>query len=177
MPPRHSSLPDIWLVTDQRNDDALEHVLARLPRGSGMIFRHYHLPPGARRARFDSLARLARKHAHTVVLSGTAGQAREWGATGAYGPPERLARGPKMFRLVTVHSLREIGAAKRARADAIVLAPAFATRSHPDATPLGPVRFRLLAARSRGTVIALGGMNRARARRLGARNWAAIDGI
>lgn len=177
MPPRHNSLPDIWLVTDARNDAALEDVLARLPRGSGLIFRHYHLPERERRTRFQALARLARRFGHCAVLSGTARQARRWGAYGAYGPAERLAGGPALPRLVTAHSLREIGMAQRARADAILLSPVFATRSHPGAATLGPLRFKLLARRARVPVIALGGMNNRRADRLGAKKWAAIDGI
>jgi thiamine-phosphate pyrophosphorylase len=81
------------------------------------------------------------------------------------------------LRLVTAHSLAEIAMARRARADAIVLSPVFATRSHPGARPLGPLRFRLLAARAGVPVIALGGMTAARARRVGATHWAAIDGL
>jgi thiamine-phosphate pyrophosphorylase len=63
------------------------------------------------------------------------------------------------------------------RADAVVLSPVFATRSHPGATPLGPLRFRLLARRAGLPVIALGGMDARRARRIGATRWAAIDGL
>ena len=81
------------------------------------------------------------------------------------------------MRLVTAHSLRELGAAGRARASAVLLSPVFATRSHPDGRVLGPVRFRLLAGRSAVPVIALGGMTARRARALGASGWAAIDGL
>lgn len=177
MPRRQPALPSIWLVTDARNDARLERVLARLPRGSGLIYRHYHLDPPQRRARFERLAAIARRHGHVLVLSGEARQARQWRADGAYGSPARLACGPAILRLVTAHSLAEIAAARRARADAILLSPAFPTRSHPGTRALGPLRFRLLAARAGVPVIALGGMNAARARRLGARRWAAIDGI
>ena len=55
------SLPLIWLLSDARNDAQLEQALADLPRGSGFVFRHYHLSPEARRARFDTLAALARR--------------------------------------------------------------------------------------------------------------------
>lgn len=82
-----------------------------------------------------------------------------------------------MLGLATAHSLREIGAANRLGADAIVVSPVFPTRSHPGARPLGVVRFRLLAARAQGPVIALGGMDARRARRLKTTRWAAIDGI
>lgn len=176
-PPRRPALPDIWLVSDARNDAALERVMLRLPRGSGVIFRHYHLPSRERYARFAALARIGRRRGHTVVLSGTTGEARRWKAHGAYGAPETLAHGPALLRLATVHSLRELGAARRARADAVLVSPVFPTRSHPRARALGPARFRLLAACAHVPVIALGGMTPDRARRLGACKWAAIDGL
>jgi thiamine-phosphate pyrophosphorylase len=172
-----AKLPDIWLVSDARNDAVLEDVLARLPRGSGFVFRHYHLDPSARIARFERLLRIARRRNHTVILAGSRAEARKHGADGVYGTPMRRGSGVISCCTVTAHSLREIGAARRAGADAILLSPVFATRSHPGAKVLGPLRFRLLAARAGVPVIALGGMTARRARRLGTRRWAAIDGI
>ncbi|WP_277665785.1 thiamine phosphate synthase [Novosphingobium lindaniclasticum] len=175
VPNRHPPLPQIWLITDARNDTALERSLARLPRGSGLIYRHYHLPPVERRARFDELARIARRFGHSAILSGTTRQARAWNADGAYGAAKKLGPGPATWRLVTVHSLRELARAHRARADAVMLSPVFPTRSHPGGATLGPLRFHLLAARSAVPVIALGGMTRHRARHLPTQNWAAIQ--
>lgn len=162
MTKRHIPLPDIWLVSDARNDAVLEAALTRLPRGSGFIFRHYHLSEPERRERFRQLARIARARGHLVFLAGSAREARRWGADGAYGAD-----------LATAHSLRELRRAAQARA--VLLSPVFATRSHPGAPTLGPLRFRLLAARSPVPVIALGGMDARRARRLCWPRWAAID--
>jgi thiamine-phosphate pyrophosphorylase len=174
VPNRQPPLPALWLVTDARNDAALERALRRLPRGSGVIYRHYHLDGADRRARFRALTRIARARNHRVVLSGSAREARQWRADGAYGSPAGLANGPSVPRLATVHSLRELAAAHRARADAVLISPVFPTRSHPDARVLGPLRFRLLAARALVPVIALGGMDARRARRVGTGRWAAI---
>jgi thiamine-phosphate pyrophosphorylase len=172
MKPRHP-LPKVWLVTDARNDAALERSLKRLPRGSGLIFRHYHLDTDARLARFKALRRIARARGHAVVLAGNMAQALNWGADGAYGA--ELSRGPRALRLVSVHSLRELRRA--ARADAVLLSPVFPTRSHPGGKVLGTVRWRLIETRATAPVIALGGMNQCRARHLGAGYWAAIDGL
>lgn len=166
-------LPHVWLLSDARNDAVLERALMRLPRGSGVILRHYHLPPADRAARLAHLTRIARARGHVVVLSGTMAQARRIGADGAYGNAARLARGGPGLRLATVHSLREIGRATRA--DAHLLSPVFATRSHPGGRVLGPLRFRVLAAHATVPVIALGGMDRTRARRHGLPRWAGID--
>src|SRR5437867_1554927 len=77
---RHPRIPAIWLISDARNDAGLEAALRRLPRGSGLVFRHSHLAPEARRRRFSELVRLARGRGHRVVLAGTMAQARCWGA-------------------------------------------------------------------------------------------------
>lgn len=177
VPNRHPSIPHLWLVSDARNDAVLEHAMARLPRASGVIFRHHHLPEGPRKARFRAISRVARRRGHLVVLAADVAAARRWGAEGAYGAPARLAQGPALLRLVTVHSHKELAAAHRARADAVLISPVFATRSHPGGKSLGALRFRLLAAHARVPVIALGGMTRDTARRLHTTRWAAIDGL
>ncbi|OCC23848.1 thiamine phosphate synthase [Croceicoccus estronivorus] len=171
------TLPHLWLLSDARNEAFLVRSLKHLPRGSGFIFRHYHLSRPERRRRFRTLSRIARRYGHTVVLAGETRLARAWRADGAYGPPKALQNASRMLHLATAHDLTEIGQANRSMANAVLLSPVFPTRSHPGARPLGPARFRLLAARSRIPVIALGGMTADRARRLAWPAWAAIDGL
>ncbi len=163
---RQTHLPRRWLVSDARNDAVLERALARLPRGSGFIYRHYHLPPAERRARYEALRRLCRARGIAIMLAGSRREARAWRADGAYGPGGEVA---------TAHSLRELRRTGRARA--VLLSPAFPTRSHPGAKVLGPLRFLLLAAQSPLPVSALGGVNRRTARRIPGTAWGAIDGL
>jgi thiamine-phosphate pyrophosphorylase len=155
--PRQPALPRVWLITDERNDAGLERAIARLPRGSGVIFRHYHLAPEARAHRLAEVRRLCRRFGHRLEIAGE-----------GYGPFGALA---------TAHDLREIGRANRRCAEAVVLSPVYPTRSHPDARPLGRVRFLLLARQARAPVIALGGMTARRFRGLSVHGWAAIDGL
>lgn len=171
-------LPRIWLLSDARNDEVLARVLRAHGRELGLVYRHYHLAPGPRRARFARLKALAAARGQMVVLAGTPAQARGWGAAGCYGPPATLApRRKGLVMIATVHNLAQIGHAHRAGASAMMLSPVFSTRSHPGAPGLGVMRFGLLAARACAPVIALGGMSAARARRLGWPMWAAIDGL
>ena len=68
--------------------------------------------------------------------------------------------------------------AERRGADAVFVSPVFATRSHPGARGLGVVRFGLLVRGCPVPVVALGGMDARRFRRvrgLGAYGWAGID--
>lgn len=175
---RAKTLPALWLISDARNDAGLEYALARLPRGSGLIYRHYHLEGPERLARFRKLRRVAKARGHVVVLADSALTAREWGADGIYGAPRALwPRRAGLLHLATAHSLSELGLAARLGADAALLSPVFATRSHPGGGTLGAVRFRLLARQAGLPVIALGGMNPARALALRWPRWAAIDGL
>jgi thiamine-phosphate pyrophosphorylase len=175
---RANPLPRLWLISDARNDAGLEHALAKLPRGSGFIYRHYHLPGAERLARFRVLRRAARARGHVVILADSALTAREWGADGIYGAPLSFyPRRRGLIHLATAHNRAEIGLAARLGADAVLLSPVFPTRSHPGGAVLGAVRFRLLARQSPLPVIALGGMTPHRARSLGWPRWAAIDGL
>ena len=167
---RRNPLPALWLVTDARTDAVLDRAIARLPRGSGVIFRHWHLPPGARAARLEKVRRLCRRHGHVLELAGK-----------GYGPPTPHRR------LATAHDLREIGRANRFGARttgaAILLSPVYPTATHPGAKTLGRVKFLGLAKRARVPVIALGGMTARRFRSLPilrsskVHGWAAIDGL
>lgn len=79
---------------------------------------------------------------------------------------------------MAVHDMKGLHAARHFSADAVLMSPVFATASHPGARPLGPIRFAALATQARRPVIALGGMDGARFRRLsgsGAVGFAAIS--
>lgn len=177
MVPRQPPLPLLWLLSDARNDAALEAALWGLPRGSGFVFRHYHLEPLARRARFEALAAVARAAGHLVILSGAARIAREWGADGVYGDPGRIASAEGGLRLATAHDGTDLRLAAEAGAHGVFLSPVFATRSHPGAETLGVHGFQVLAQQSAVPVIALGGMSADRAAQLHWPRWGAVDGL
>ena len=63
------TIPELWLLSDARNDAGLEAALNRLPRGSGFVYRHYHLPDPDRYHRFLALRRIARGRGHMVILA------------------------------------------------------------------------------------------------------------
>lgn len=163
-------LPRIWLLTDERQGDGLLGAVARLPAGAGILFRHYSLAEVARRDLFERVRAAA---PGPLLLAGPAEQARAWGADGSHG------RGPGAgLRSAPVHDLAEIRSAERAGADLLFLSPVYPTSSHPGAPGLGLAKFAWLARRTALPVIALGGMNAARGKRLasfGAYGWAGID--
>lgn len=171
------TLPSLWLLSDARNDAELERALRSLPQGSAFVYRHYHLDPKSRRRRWDALLPLVAAGGHLAILSGSDDEAQAWGALGSYGPPEGVGPKPALLRVAAVHDADEIADANAAGADAAMLSPVFPTRTHPGARALGPERFHALATLAEMPVIALGGMDAARAKELGWTRWAAIDGL
>lgn len=173
---RRHPLPRLWLMTDERmGDEGLWRALGRLPRGSGVIFRHYRTTD--RRALFERVRAVARRRGLVLLLSGTPREAVGWRADGAHGRSPHIWASRPLLRTAPAHDARELA---RARAHAVLLSPVFATRSHPDKRTLGPLRFGLLARGSRAPLIALGGMNARRYKRLaplGAFGWAGIDAL
>ena len=163
MPTRQPrALPKIWLMTDERQGDALFDALARLPKGTGVIFRHHATPRAQRRALFKQVRRIAKRKRLLLILAGTPRDAIGWRADGNHGRSPHRSR----IRTAPAHNARELIAAERAGADLILLSPVSTTRSHPGGRALGRVRFLELARRATTRVIALGGMNAARARSL-----------
>lgn len=166
--PSHAKeLPRRWLMTDPRLGDGLWDALAALPSGSGVIFRHYALPPAARRALLVRVAQVARRRGLMLVVAGESRRTRA------------LAHGRHRGALTApVHSRREAIAAIRNGAKLLFVSPVHATRSHPGARSLGPARLGLLIRGLDVPVIALGGMNERRwraLRPLGVLGWAGID--
>lgn len=172
--------PQVWLMTDLRNDDGLEKSISALPRGSGVIFRHYHLAPTERKDRFQDIKACAKRRDHILLLAGPPSLARLWGADGVHGRQWRRQQTVGLLHSAPVHNPREIRMANHNGADLLFLSPAFSTRSHLGQKPLSRIQLRRLIMLSRKPVILLGGMD---ARRFGqltsfdAHGWAAIDGL
>ena len=150
---RRQSLPEQWLVTDERMDEPLLSAAARLPRGSGILFRHHGLSSGARARMLRRLRRIAATRGLTIVDEASGEAAR-------------------------VHDLREIRQARLRGARLLLVSPLFSTRSHPGLPPLPRMRAAALARLAQGPVLALGGMDPdrfAQVKALGFHGWAGID--
>ena len=168
-------LPRLWLMTDERQGDRLWRALEGLPEGAGVVFRHYGLAKGERRQLFDWVSAVCRERDLLLLLGGSAKLAMEWCAEGSHGRGRSHRSGG--LRSAPAHNRAELRAAHRSGADFVFLSPVFSTRSHPNARPLGPLGFSVLARRSDLPVIALGGMDSGRWRSVSryAYGWAAID--
>jgi len=156
-------------MTDERMGEALWAALRRLPRGAGIVFRHYTLPAAERRTLYRRVARIARQRGLVMVRAGSARLGYEDGVHGRRGAG--LVTWPAHSRLEAIRAVRS-GAA------AIFVSPVFPTRSHPDAPALRDRRAGQVFAGLPVAAIALGGVtptSGARLVRRGFHGWAAID--
>lgn len=173
-------LPRLWLMTDERIGEALWPALTGLPRGSGVVFRHYATPAAERRRLFEAVRKIARRRHLLLILAGSPRQAIGWRADGAHGRSRHAGGERHLLRTAPAHDPGELIAAMRAGVDLVFVSPVFTTRSHPAQPSLGPTRFGLTIRPAVAPIIALGGMNSVRFRRLrqfGAYGWAAIDAL
>jgi thiamine-phosphate pyrophosphorylase len=159
-------------------------AVARLPRGSAVILRHYGVP--GRDALARDLVALCRGRHIRVLIAADARLARAVGADGLHLPEAMARRGPGIWQpwrrpdwIVTAaaHSRAALFRAARAGADAALLSPVFWTASHPLAPALGPLRFAAWCRSSPLPVYALGGISARTARRLRAGGGAGFAGI
>lgn len=170
---RRSPLPPLILLADVGSNPL--PAMARLPRGSLVLFRHYGAADRAERA--HRLAAFCRARGLRFLVAGDGALAMAVGADGLH-LPEWLARGPvsrgwawrrrKPGWLLTASAHSETALARAAAfgADAVLLAPLFPTPSHPGAKTLGVLRFARFAHNAAVPVYGLGGIGPATIRRL-----------
>ncbi len=180
------AVPRLWLVTDARRLPDPLPAAANLPPGSAVLARD--LDPAVLRA----VARLARRRRLVLLVAGDGRLALALGA-GLHLPERRPTSGLLAFLAarrrysllrgallsVAAHGVAGLARARRLRADAVVLSPAFATASHPGAPGLGPLRWGALAARAsrRLAVVALGGIAAGTVARLPRRRLAGLAAV
>jgi len=178
---RQPGVPTLWLLSDADRLPDPRPLAARLPAGAAVLARD--LAPGL----LAPLARLCRQRRLVLLIAGDGRAALRHGA-GLHLPDRRptsgvlaflLARRPGQPLSVAAHGRAGIARARRLRASAVLLSPAFPTASHPGAATLGPLRLAALARRAGRPAVALGGVTAARAGRLPRRfaGLAAIDGF
>ncbi len=166
-------LPPLLLMTDAvRVPDPIA-AARTLPPGAGIILRHYDHPDRAPLA--QRLAAECRQRRIPLLLAGDQHLALAVGAAGLHVPEGMLPtrthwngarRRSDWIVTAAAHSPAAIARAAASGVDAVLLAPVFATVSHPAAAPLGVLRFAAMVQASPLPVYALGGISAATAPRL-----------
>jgi thiamine-phosphate pyrophosphorylase len=159
--------------------------MMRLPRGSAVIYRAFGSGDAETSGR--QLRQLARARGLVFLVGADPRLASRLKADGVH-LPERLMRlaprlrqaQPNWLITTAAHTPRAVAAAARLGLDAALVSSVFASDSPSAGAPLGPLRFARLARAARLPVVALGGIEVRKARRLansGAAGLAAIAGL
>ena len=167
--------PREWLMTDGRLGSRLWEAVRALPRGSGIVFRHYGMPKEERARLAGQVAAVCRERTLGLAVARDVCLAESLGADLVHNPVGETSILPTSR---SAHSLEEAKAAFDAGASLIFLSPIYSTRSHPGRAPLPNDCARRIVAACPIPVIALGGMNRTRFTELekdGFYGWAGID--
>ncbi len=173
------AVPQSWLMTDARLGSAIPHIAAHMPPRSAIIIRPYAMGGHGDAAMLRSIRHVARAKRHLLLLADSQNQPSLWAYDGCHlGRFGSNARRGSGFLSIAVHNPKQAMAARRMRANAVLISPVWPTRSHPEAKPLGLRGLVRLAAMARCPAIALGGVDQPSfilARRHGAHGWAGID--
>ncbi|NQW01515.1 MAG: thiamine phosphate synthase [Rhodospirillales bacterium] len=152
-------------MTDAQRGPEPEALVACLPTGAGLVFRHYGHPH-----RYQLAARVldqCRKQGVFCLIAGDIRLALALGADGVH-LPERMMQGSlaglQTFRrrggwpTAAAHSRAAALSAVRLGVDGLFVSPLFSTPSHPAAKGLGILRFRQIIRDLQCPVFALGGI-------------------
>lgn len=174
-----SALPALVLMTD---DDRLADPVAAaraLPRGSMVIVRARQKWLRAKLA--TDLRSIARAGHIKLLIANDADLASRAGADGlhlsqanAHQASHWRALRPRWIITAAAHSL---AACHNSYADALLAAPVFPTRSHPDGKALGMIQLRIIARQAQRPLYALGGIGVVTARQLDGAKLAGLAAI
>jgi thiamine-phosphate pyrophosphorylase len=175
-----AAAPLFFLTDPERTPDPIA-LVRRLPRGAGVIYRHFGASDRGRTA--ARLARACMARGLLFLIAADPVLATSVGADGVHWPELRLpdARDPRLrLETASAHGAEAAVRAERFGASACILGPVFPTRSAAGKPPLGLFRASQIARRLSIPVIALGGVTGETAQRLAGRGFsglAAIDAL
>lgn len=170
-------------MTDENRHADPNVILKNLAPGTGVIFRHYNVPDRAGLA--QKIAGVCRQKKLPLLIAGDIALAKEVGADGVHFPRWAFSGDqvlpeldPNWIVIASAHNIPAIRRAEKFGADALLLAPVFPTKSHPDQGTLGISGFTRLAAATSLPVYALGGISHENLKELPAlKNLAGYAGI
>ncbi|WP_429911712.1 thiamine phosphate synthase [Glycocaulis sp.] len=159
---RTSVLPRLFAFTDpQRTADPMAFA-ARLPAGTGLIYRHFGRDD--LKALAAPLAKLARRQDLALFIAADPQLALKVEADGVHWPERHLGevrrwrlKAPHLLVTASAHTPAALRHAAKL-ADGVFLSPVFASNSASAGAPLGIIRASSIARQAAAPVLALGGV-------------------
>lgn len=160
---RRLALPPLWMITDPDRMPDPAAAMARAPRGSAVIYRHFGHANAPAIAR--ELKDIARARGLRLFVAADPALAAAVGADGVHWPERRFAdalawrrRHPTLPTTMAVHSPAAICRTAALRPSALLLSPIARTRSASGGRPWGFLRLSAAARTAVAPIIALGGL-------------------
>lgn len=176
-----AQLPPVFFLTDPERTPDPVRIARALPRGWGIIYRHFGAADRHETGR--ALSRVARRRGLTLLVAADPGLAIRIGAAGVHWPfahkrDARKWRGQFGLMTVSAHAPEDVRAVSHGLFDAALVSTVFPSASPSARVPMGMQRFRRLSRKARLPIFALGGVTAANAGRIAdSAGLAAIDGI
>lgn len=154
-------LPPLLWLTDPARTPGLECILPALPRGSGVVYRHFGEAVRMETAR--TLAKLCRLHGLYLLVSNDPELAELVHASGVHWPfrsRQRAKYWRTRFSIMTAsaHSRSDLANLNPNVFDAAIFSTVFPSESPTACQPVTPIRFRKIAGQSPLPCYGLGGV-------------------
>ena len=181
---RNPALPTCLAMTDPDRAEDIAAMLDALPVGAAVILRHYGVE--ARGELATGLVGLCHDRGLRLLLAGDPDLALAINADGIHLAEWMVRRAavsvlrkrrPNWLVTAAAHGLAAIRRAEAIGVDAVLVSPVFATASHRDRAPLGPLRFARLCRSTNVPVYGLGGIAAVTMRRLAGCGAVGIAGV
>jgi len=178
---------DTVFFTDRKRCANLSLTIAKLPKNSAVIFREYDLKSDEREALAKEIIAICRAKNHKILIAKDLALARKLGADGThFSDHDKLPlqifnrqNYPRKFIFsFACHNFLSVIKLQKLEADLIFVSPIFATKSHPNAAPIGLRQLSKIIRYSKIPIFALGGINKKNVyaiKKLGACGFGAIE--
>lgn len=176
-----AGLPPALFLTDPKRIPDPVSVAEQLPKGWGIVYRHYGAAHRVWQA--TQLAEIANRRGLALLIAADPHLAMQVGAAGVHWPFAQQSAARKWrarFGLMTVsaHGGQELRRVETNLFDAVLVSAVFPSNSPSAGAPLGAHALRILSRDSRLPLYALGGLNAETASSISdAAGLAAIEGI
>jgi thiamine-phosphate pyrophosphorylase len=163
----NKNLPPLIFLTERNRFENIFTTLNSIPEQTLVIIRDYDLGYSERLEYCKKIVEICKARGIKILIGKDPDLAQQVNADGIH-IPEKLLPNLKQWKrkksnwlfTTSCHSKSSLKNIDLDIVDAILLSPVFPTKSHPDAEVLGPDRFKNIAASSKISIYALGGINK-----------------
>ena len=173
-----SHLPAGWYVTDPARTPAIKETVGNLPRGIGVIFRHFGDAVQLSIAR--DLAGICREQGRPLLVSADPDLANAIGADGVHWPAKLARRATRAAGLasMSVHNVQELRLSRILGMDAILVSTVFPSDSPSARAAIGLERLARVRQSQGPTIYGLGGIDSSNCERTAKiAGFAAVSGL